>query len=120
MPTMPATVGEPIWGIPDITIPNMPGSPVTQWDETAESVSRDLKDQLGATVYRKVYDRHYTATASVIVAASDESGIPEEGSTITVGEHAWFVNRVSRSASSEDFLKITIELERFENTPAKA
>ena len=85
---------------------------ITDWDDGDDAITAPEQNEKGSTINETQYDRHYTATMTVQVAALVNK--PQSGKTVSVGSQTWFVRSARVTESNTAYRKIQVNLERWE------
>ncbi len=81
------------------------------YEDACEPVLAPEQNEVGSTINQTMYDKHYTCSFTVQVAASTAK--PEGGSAITVGGKTWYVTSARITASNNTYRKIALQAERY-------
>jgi hypothetical protein len=84
---------------------------VTDYDDACEPVLAPEQNEVGSTINQTMYDKHYTCSFTVQVAASTAK--PDAGSAITVGGKTWYVTSARITENNNSYRKIALQAERY-------
>lgn len=84
---------------------------ITDWNEAEAAVNAPELNEVGSTINQTMHDIHYTATATVQVAAGTDK--PAAGTAVTVNDHTYYVVNAEIVESNSAYRKITLSLESF-------
>ena len=84
---------------------------VTDYDDASEPVLAPEQNEVGSTINQTMYDKHYTCSFTVQVAASTAK--PAAGSAITVGGTTWYVTSARVTENNNSYRKIALQAERY-------
>lgn len=85
---------------------------ITDWDDGDDAITAPEQNENGSTINETQYDRHFTASMTVQVAAATDK--PKSGKSVNVGSQAWFVRSARVTESNTAYRKIAVNLERWE------
>ena len=85
---------------------------ITDWDDGDDAITAPEQNEKGSTINETQYDRHYTATMTIQVAALTNK--PQSGKSVAVGAQTWFVRSARVTESNTAYRKIQVNLERWE------
>lgn len=84
---------------------------VTDYEDACEPVLAPEQNEVGSTINQTMYDKHYTCSFTVQVAASTAK--PAAGSAITVGGTTWYVTSARITENNNSYRKIALQAERY-------
>ena len=84
---------------------------VTDYEDACEPVLAPEQNEVGSTINQTMYDKHYTCSFTVQVAASTAK--PAAGSAISVGGTTWYVTSARVTENNNSYRKIALQAERF-------
>ena len=84
---------------------------VTDYDDAGEPVLSPEQNEVGSTINQTMYDKHYTCSFTVQVAASTAK--PHAGSAISVGGTTWYVTSARVTENNNSYRKIALQAERY-------
>ena len=84
---------------------------VTDYDDAGEPVLAPEQNEVGSTINQTMYDKHYTCSFTVQVAASTAK--PHAGSAISVGGTTWYVTSARVTENNNSYRKIALQAERY-------
>lgn len=100
------------WGIETALGSAIVTGVITDWDDGEDAITAPEQNEKGTTINETQYDRHFTASMTVQVAATTEK--PKSGKSVTVGGNQWFVRSARVTESNSAYRKIAINIERWE------
>lgn len=84
---------------------------VTDYEDACEPVLAPEQNEVGSTINQTMYDKHYTCSFTVQVAASTAK--PHAGSAISVGGTTWYVTSARITENNNSYRKIALQAERY-------
>lgn len=84
---------------------------VTDYEDACEPVLAPEQNEVGSTINQTMYDKHYTCSFTVQVAASTAK--PHAGSAISVGGTTWYVTSARVTENNNSYRKIALQAERY-------
>lgn len=84
---------------------------VTDYEDACEPVLAPEQNEVGSTINQTMYDKHYTCSFTVQVAASTAK--PAAGSAISVGGTTWYVTSARVTENNNSYRKIALQAERY-------
>lgn len=84
---------------------------VTDYEDACDPVLAPEQNEVGSTINQTMYDKHYTCSFTVQVAASTAK--PHAGSAITVGGTTWYVTSARVTENNNSYRKIALQAERY-------
>ena len=84
---------------------------VTDYEDACEPVLAPEQNEVGSTINQTMYDKHYTCSFTVQVAASTAK--PGAGTAITVGGKTWYVTSARVTENNNSYRKIALQAERY-------
>lgn len=115
---MRTTTIKPIWGVTK-TFTDVPGI-ITDWESDDEAQSQYIQNELGETIYTKVYDVRKTVTCTLVVALDNVSAVPSVGDEVKVDSVAYTVLSVRLTQNNQAVNKYAIKLEAWSGAPSSA
>lgn len=100
------------WGV-GVSSPVPGDNVIVEYSEASEAILGTEQNEEGAVIGQKMYDRHWTATATVQAAAGVEP--PAIGSQVTANGEAWYVKSAEVVESNTNYRRIRMTLERYEH-----
>lgn len=100
------------WGVTTAIGANSPVTGVvTDYEDACEPVLAPEQNEVGSTINQTMYDKHYTCSFTVQVAASTAK--PHAGSAISVGGTTWYVTSARITENNNSYRKIALQAERY-------
>ena len=84
---------------------------VTDYDDACEPVLAPEQNEVGSTINQTMYDKHYTCSLTVQVAAGTAK--PEAGAQVTIGGTTWYVTSSRVTENNSTYRKISMQAERY-------
>lgn len=100
------------WGITTPLGSQVVTGVITDWDDGDDAITAPEQNEKGSTINETQYDRHYTATMTIQVAALTNK--PQSGKSVAVGSQTWFVRSARVTESNTAYRKIQVNMERWE------
>ena len=85
---------------------------ITDWDDGDDAVLAPEQNEKGTTINQTQYDRHFTASMTIQVAAATDK--PKSGKAVQIGGNTWYVLNARVTESNTAYRKIAVNIERWE------
>lgn len=84
---------------------------VTDFESSAETVLAPEQNEVGSVINQTMYDKHFTCSCTVQVAAG--TAAPKAGEAVTLGSKTWYVTSARVTENNTSYRKIAVQAERY-------
>lgn len=89
---------------------------ITDFEEGVETVLAPEQNEVGSIINQTMYDKHFTASATIQVAKGTEK--PKAGSAIMMKSKSYYVTSSRVTENNTSYRKISVTAERYEHCTA--
>lgn len=111
--TTKTTTIAPVWGVTK-TFTGVPGI-ITDWEGSDEAQTNTVQNEIGETIYTKVYDVKQTVTCTLVTRTNGT--VPKVGDELTVGSDKYILLSIRLIQNNQSVQKHALTLERWAGAP---